>query len=103
MFCQSSVQQATSKNRTCTPQRQLPNENRISQHEPTGDPFFCVGTGELVFQTIGAVAQFERSLIGERVKSGPANAKAKGKVLGRPPLRSLGTGELLELRNFVIF
>ena len=45
--------------------------------------------GELVFQMIGAVAQFERSLIGERVKSGLANAKAKGKVLGRPPLRKL--------------
>ena len=42
--------------------------------------------GELVFQMIGAVAQFERSLIGERVKSGLANARAKGKVLGRPPL-----------------
>ena len=45
--------------------------------------------GELVFQMIGAVAQFERSLIGERVRSGLANARAKGKLLGRPPLRSL--------------
>ena len=44
--------------------------------------------GELVFQMIGAVAQFERSLIAERVKSGLANARAKGKVLGRPPLPS---------------
>ena len=33
--------------------------------------------GELVFHMIGAVAQFERSLIGERVKSGLANARAK--------------------------
>jgi DNA invertase Pin-like site-specific DNA recombinase len=103
MFCQASVQQATSKNRTCTPQRQPPNENRISQHEPTGDPFFLRRYWQLVFQMIGAVAQFERSLIGERVKAGLENAKAKGKVLGRPPLRSLGTGELLKLRNFVIF
>src|SRR5262245_8174090 len=45
--------------------------------------------GELVFQMIGAVAQFERSLIGERVRSGLANARAKGRVLGRPPLRKL--------------
>ena len=55
--------------------------------------------GELVFQMIGAVAQFERSLIGERVRSGLANARAKGKLLGRPPLRSLSTGELLKLRK----
>jgi DNA invertase Pin-like site-specific DNA recombinase len=55
--------------------------------------------GELVFQMIGAVAQFERSLIGERVKSGLANAKAKGKVLGRPPLRSLTLREVRTLRR----
>ena len=55
--------------------------------------------GELVFQMIGAVAQFERSLIGERVKSGLANAKAKGKVLGRPPLRKLSRSESRQLRQ----
>src|SRR6267143_2739124 len=36
--------------------------------------------GELVFQMIGAVAQFERSLIAERVESGLANARAKAKL-----------------------
>src|SRR5579864_1113905 len=56
-------------------------------------------TGELVFQMIGAVAQFERSLIAERVKSGLANARAKGKVLGRPPLRILTCKEIAELRR----
>jgi DNA invertase Pin-like site-specific DNA recombinase len=45
--------------------------------------------GEMLFQMIGAVAQFERSLIAERVKSGLANARANGKILGRPPLRRL--------------
>jgi len=55
--------------------------------------------GELVFQMIGAVAQFERSLIAERVKSGLANARAKGKVLGRPPLRKLSRAESRELRQ----
>jgi DNA invertase Pin-like site-specific DNA recombinase len=55
--------------------------------------------GELVFQMIGAVAQFERSLIGERVKSGLANARAKGKLLGRPPLRKLTAAETRELRR----
>jgi len=55
--------------------------------------------GELVFQMIGAVAQFERSLIAERVKSGLANAKAKGKMLGRPPLRTLTRKEIADLRR----
>jgi DNA invertase Pin-like site-specific DNA recombinase len=31
------------------------------------------------------MAQFERSLIQERVKGGLRNARAKGKRLGRPP------------------
>src|SRR6201987_6056406 len=55
--------------------------------------------GELVFQMIGAVAQFERSLIAERVKSGLANARAKGKALGRPPLRKLSRAERRQLRQ----
>lgn len=55
--------------------------------------------GELLFQMIGAVAQFEQSLIAERVRSGLANARAKGKVLGRPPLRSLTPAEVRKLRK----
>src|SRR5215472_15849788 len=55
--------------------------------------------GELVFQILGAVAQLERSLIGERVKAGLENAKAKGKLLGRPPLRLLTPQEVKELRR----
>ena len=55
--------------------------------------------GEMLFQMIGAVAQFERSLIAERVKSGLANARAKGKLLGRPPLRRLTRTETAELRR----
>ena len=55
--------------------------------------------GELVFQMIGAVAQFERSLIAERVKSGLANARANGKALGRPPLRKLSRAEARQLRQ----
>ncbi|WP_028316596.1 recombinase family protein [Desulfatibacillum aliphaticivorans] len=40
-------------------------------------------TGRLTFQIIGAMAEFERALMSERVKSGLRNAKAKGKVIGR--------------------
>jgi DNA invertase Pin-like site-specific DNA recombinase len=56
-------------------------------------------SGELVFQMIGTVAQFERSLIAERVKSGLANARATGKCLGRPPLRRLSRSETRELKQ----
>ena len=37
-----------------------------------------------MFQIIGAMAEFERALIQERVRAGLRNAKAKGKRLGRP-------------------
>ena len=43
-------------------------------------------SGRLMFQIIGAMAEFERSLIQERVKAGLRNAKAKGQRLGRPPV-----------------
>ena len=46
--------------------------------------------GELVFQMIGAVAQFERSLILERQREGIALAKAAGKCRGRKPTLSPG-------------
>src|ERR1700758_5265531 len=41
-------------------------------------------SGRLMFQIIGAMAEFERSLIVERVRAGLRNAKAKGIRLGRP-------------------
>jgi DNA invertase Pin-like site-specific DNA recombinase len=42
-------------------------------------------TGKLVFQIVGAVAEFEKDIIRERVIAGLANARIKGKRLGRPP------------------
>lgn len=41
--------------------------------------------GRLMFQVIGAMAEFERALIQERVKAGMRNARAKGRRIGRPP------------------
>lgn len=41
-------------------------------------------SGRLMFQIVGAMAEFERALIRERVRAGLNNAKAKGKRLGRP-------------------
>lgn len=40
--------------------------------------------GEFTFQVLGAVAQFERSMIRERVLAGMAAAKARGRQWGRP-------------------
>ena len=40
--------------------------------------------GRLMFQIIGAMAEFERALIQERVRAGLRNARSKGKRLGRP-------------------
>ena len=37
-----------------------------------------------MMQLLGAMAEFERALIQERVKAGLRNARAKGKRLGRP-------------------
>lgn len=37
-----------------------------------------------MFQIIGAMAEFERALIQERVRTGIRNAKAKGIRVGRP-------------------
>jgi DNA invertase Pin-like site-specific DNA recombinase len=43
-------------------------------------------SGRLMFQIIGAMAEFERALIQERVRAGLRNARSKGKRLGRPPV-----------------
>ena len=45
--------------------------------------------GRLVFHIMGALAEFERSLIIERTKAGLAAAKRKGKRLGRRPALSV--------------
>jgi DNA invertase Pin-like site-specific DNA recombinase len=43
--------------------------------------------GKLMFHVIGAMAEFERALIQERVRAGLAVARSKGKTLGRPKVR----------------
>ena len=40
--------------------------------------------GKAMFQMLGVFAEFERSIIQERVRAGLARAKGEGKVLGRP-------------------
>lgn len=56
-------------------------------------------SGELVFQIFGAIAQFERALIGERVRAGLAQARRNGKRIGRPPIRSLTQKERIRIQE----
>jgi DNA invertase Pin-like site-specific DNA recombinase len=44
--------------------------------------------GKAMFQMCGVFAEFERSMIQERVKAGLERAKAKGKTLGRPTIKT---------------
>ena len=42
-------------------------------------------SGELFFHVFGALAQYERALIKERVTAGLAAARHRGRIGGRPP------------------
>ena len=44
--------------------------------------------GKMAFTVLAAVSQLERELIIERVKVGLANARAKGKIIGRKKMRN---------------
>ena len=60
-------------------------------------------TGKLVFHVIGAVAEFEKDIIKERVKAGLENAKRKGKKLGRPGIGDSVIEEAKVLRAGEVF
>jgi DNA invertase Pin-like site-specific DNA recombinase len=55
--------------------------------------------GRLTFQILGAVAEFERELLRERVKAGMAQARRAGKRIGRPALRHFGPTERERIRS----
>ncbi len=54
--------------------------------------------GQLLFHIVGAVAQFERDLIAERVRAGMAHARAMGKRIGRPRAK-VDVPSVVSLRN----
>ena len=66
----------------------------ISLHEgvDTSTP-----NGRLVFGIFASIAEFERELIRDRVKSGIAAARSKGKTLGRPKV-SVDAARIAALR-----
>ena len=56
--------------------------------------------GRMIFQICGAIGEFERSLIRERVKAGLENAKKQGKKLGRPSTMNESTkAAIIELKK----
>ncbi|MGA8150351.1 MAG: recombinase family protein [Terriglobales bacterium] len=71
--------------------------NALAEYESLGIAFVSLRdnldlstpSGRLMFAVIGAMAEFERSLIQERVRAGLKNARNKGKVLGRPMVTDL--------------
>ena len=65
-------------------------ENQIDTSTPSG---------KLVFHVIGSVSEFERDIIAERVRAGLANARRKGKRLGRPPYPQTKKDEAQKLRQ----
>ena len=54
-------------------------------------------SGKAMFGMLGVFAEFERSIIQERVKAGLARARAKGQPLGRPRASSMVEAQIREL------
>jgi DNA invertase Pin-like site-specific DNA recombinase len=52
-----------------------------------------------MFQMMGVFAEFERSMIQERVKAGLARAKAQGKTLGRPRKSDTAKAAIIEAKS----
>ena len=55
-------------------------------------------TGTLILQVLGAVSEFERSVMLERQRHGIAKAKAEGRYKGRTPTARVRTPEVLQMR-----
>ena len=56
-------------------------------------------TGRLMFNLLGAIAQFERELTRERMLVGIAKARAEGKYKGRAPTARAKADKVRELRD----
>ena len=56
-------------------------------------------TGELIFHVMASLAQFESSLISQRVKAGMQRAKAQGKNISRPKLAKNKLNRIMELKE----
>ncbi len=81
--------------------------NSLSELENLGVAFISYSenidlstpAGKMMFHVIGAMAEFERSLIRERVRAGISNARAKGKKLGRKPIPPVVAEQAREMKD----
>jgi DNA invertase Pin-like site-specific DNA recombinase len=55
--------------------------------------------GRLLFHIVGAVSEFEAELIRTRIAMGLAEARRRGKHIGRPPLRKFSAAEIEQIRE----
>jgi DNA invertase Pin-like site-specific DNA recombinase len=56
-------------------------------------------TGRAMFQMVGVFAEFERTMIQERVKAGIERARKQGKILGRPGVTERKKSLVRELKG----
>jgi len=56
-------------------------------------------SGKAMFGMMGVFAEFERSMISERVKAGLARARSNGTILGRPKVSETTERQILRLRQ----
>jgi DNA invertase Pin-like site-specific DNA recombinase len=54
--------------------------------------------GKLTFSVLGAVAEFEREMLRERVRAGMAQAKRAGKKVGRPARRQFHSSDIERMK-----
>ena len=55
--------------------------------------------GKMIYTVLGSVSELERCLTVERVRAGMRNARAKGKHIGRPPLRQFSEADREEIQK----
>ena len=55
--------------------------------------------GKMMYQMCGVFAEFERSMIQERVKAGLERARANGKTLGRPSISDKSRNRILKAKG----
>ena len=78
----------------------------LEELQRLGIDFLCLksdldsssAAGRLLFHIVGAVAEFEHHLIRGRIAMGMAEARRKGKHVGRPPLRKFSDADVQEIR-----
>ena len=78
----------------------------LEELQRLGIDFLCLksdldsssAAGRLLFHIVGAVAEFEHHLIRGRIAMGMAEARRKGKHVGRPPLRKFSDADVQDIR-----